>query len=144
MRRVVLKRQWVLLQQQLLLLQAVMVMVMTEVERCELAAQDLGASPCGRPDSEALVPLKRWLPLCKRSEKKRERNVLHDPNGQRFFVDFFLMLLNCRCVVGGTGTLGMPHAVSESGWLGSLIIVLALFMSTYTGCILIDCLYLKT
>ncbi|KAF9367745.1 hypothetical protein CPB97_005356, partial [Podila verticillata] len=48
------------------------------------------------------------------------------------------------CVVGGTGTLGMPHAVAQSGWVGAVIILLALFMSTYTGIILIECLYLKT
>ncbi|KAF9300130.1 hypothetical protein BGZ74_008253, partial [Mortierella antarctica] len=48
------------------------------------------------------------------------------------------------CVVGGTGTLGMPHAVAQSGWAGAMIIALALFMSTYTGIILIECLYLKT
>ncbi|KAG0052154.1 hypothetical protein BGZ83_002927 [Gryganskiella cystojenkinii] len=59
-------------------------------------------------------------------------------------VSTFKTIASLVCVVGGTGTLGMPHAVSESGWLGSLIIVLALFMSAYTGCIIIDCLYLKT
>ncbi|KAF9383258.1 hypothetical protein CPC16_008999 [Podila verticillata] len=48
------------------------------------------------------------------------------------------------CVVGGTGTLGMPHALAQSGWVGAMIILLALFMSTYTGIILIECLYLKT
>ncbi|KAG0326025.1 hypothetical protein BGZ99_010246 [Dissophora globulifera] len=48
------------------------------------------------------------------------------------------------CVVAGTGTLGMPHAVAEAGWLGVCIIALSLFMSVTTGNMLIDCLYLKT
>jgi hypothetical protein len=32
-------------------------------------------------------------------------------------------LRHCR----GAGTLGMPHAVAQTGWFGLLIIVLALF-----------------
>ncbi|KAI8599888.1 transmembrane amino acid transporter protein-domain-containing protein [Dissophora ornata] len=51
---------------------------------------------------------------------------------------------NCSCVVAGTGTLGMPHAVAQSGWLGTLVVLLALFMSTTTGNMLIECLYLKS
>ncbi|KAI7823537.1 transmembrane amino acid transporter protein-domain-containing protein [Gamsiella multidivaricata] len=49
-----------------------------------------------------------------------------------------------RCVIAGTGTLGMPHAVAQSGWLGTLVVALALFMSTTTGNMLIKCLYLKS
>ncbi|KAG0353298.1 hypothetical protein BGZ54_002303 [Gamsiella multidivaricata] len=48
------------------------------------------------------------------------------------------------CVIAGTGTLGMPHAVAQSGWLGTLVVALALFMSTTTGNMLIKCLYLKS
>ncbi|GJJ76770.1 solute carrier family 32 (vesicular inhibitory amino acid transporter) [Entomortierella parvispora] len=59
-------------------------------------------------------------------------------------VSTFKTIASLVCVIGGSGTLGLSHAVAESGWLGSLIIVLALFMSAYTGFVLIDCLYLKT
>ncbi|KAG0276141.1 hypothetical protein BGZ95_007919 [Linnemannia exigua] len=59
-------------------------------------------------------------------------------------VGTFKTIAGLVCVIGGTGTLGMPKAVAESGWFGSALIVLALFMSTYTGHILIECLYLKT
>ncbi|KAG0379234.1 hypothetical protein BGX24_001217 [Mortierella sp. AD032] len=59
-------------------------------------------------------------------------------------VSTFKTIAGLVCVIGGTGTLGMPKAVAESGWLGSALIVLALGMSTYTGHILIECLYLKT
>lgn len=59
-----------------------------------------------------------------------------------YFVLYFLTFVSC--VIGGTGMLGIPRAVAEAGWLGSLLIVLALVMSTYTGHILIECLYLKT
>ncbi|KFH67256.1 hypothetical protein MVEG_07778 [Podila verticillata NRRL 6337] len=48
------------------------------------------------------------------------------------------------CVIAGTGTLGMPYAVAQSGWLGSVIIVLALLMSAYTGLVLIESLYLDS
>lgn len=60
------------------------------------------------------------------------------------FLLILVFKLDYRCVVGGTGTLGMPHAVAQAGWVGTMIILLALFMSTYTGIILIECLYLKT
>ncbi|KAF9908266.1 hypothetical protein EC991_010106 [Linnemannia zychae] len=59
-------------------------------------------------------------------------------------VSTFKTIAGLVCVIGGTGTLGMPKALAESGWLGSVLIVLALIMSTYTGYILIECLYLKT
>ncbi|KAF9114563.1 hypothetical protein BGX30_006555 [Mortierella sp. GBA39] len=59
-------------------------------------------------------------------------------------VSTFKTIAGLVCVIGGTGTLGMPKAVAEAGWLGSGLIALALFMSTYTGHILIKCLYLKT
>ncbi|KAF9901753.1 hypothetical protein BX616_002154 [Lobosporangium transversale] len=47
-------------------------------------------------------------------------------------------------MVAGTGTLSMPYAVAQSGWLGVVIVMLALFMSTTTGNMLIQCLYLNT
>ncbi|KAG0291550.1 hypothetical protein BGZ96_005077 [Linnemannia gamsii] len=59
-------------------------------------------------------------------------------------VSTFKTIAGIVCVIGGTGMLGIPRSVAEAGWLGSLLIVLALFMSTYTGHILIECLYLKT
>ncbi|KAF9429542.1 hypothetical protein BGZ76_001194 [Entomortierella beljakovae] len=48
------------------------------------------------------------------------------------------------CVIAGTGTLGMPYAVSRTGWLGIVLIVLTLFMSTTTGIMLVKCLYVNT
>ncbi|KAF9983410.1 hypothetical protein BGZ75_005136 [Mortierella antarctica] len=59
-------------------------------------------------------------------------------------VSTFKTIANLVCVVGGTGTLGMPRAVAQSGWLGTSAILLALFMSAFTGQILIESLYLKT
>ncbi|KAF9273581.1 hypothetical protein BGZ68_001390 [Mortierella alpina] len=38
----------------------------------------------------------------------------------------------------------MPRAVAQSGWLGTSAILMALFMSAFTGQILIESLYLKT
>ncbi|CDS07542.1 hypothetical protein LRAMOSA01491 [Lichtheimia ramosa] len=48
---------------------------------------------------------------------------------------------NVVCVIAGTGTLGLPFALRQGGWIGVLILFLAWFMSTYTGVILIRCLY---
>ncbi|KAG0003365.1 hypothetical protein BGZ80_002916 [Entomortierella chlamydospora] len=62
------------------------------------------------------------------------------PNG----VSSFKAMASLVCVIAGTGTLGMPHAVSETGWLGIILIVLALFMSTTTGIMLIKCLYINS
>ncbi|KAF9923404.1 hypothetical protein FBU30_006538 [Linnemannia zychae] len=59
-------------------------------------------------------------------------------------VGTFKTIAGLVCVIGGTGTLGIPKALAESGWLGTSLIFLALIMSTYTGHILIQCLYLKT
>ncbi|KAG0253640.1 hypothetical protein BG011_006253 [Mortierella polycephala] len=58
-------------------------------------------------------------------------------------VSTFKTVASLVCVVGGTGTLGMPRAVAQAGWLGLLMILLALFMSAFTGRILIESLYLK-
>ncbi|KAF9165877.1 hypothetical protein DFQ26_009171 [Actinomortierella ambigua] len=51
---------------------------------------------------------------------------------------------NLVCTLAGTGTLGLAHATSLAGWAGLGLIVLSLFMSVYTGIILITSLYLKT
>ncbi|KAF9115644.1 hypothetical protein BGX27_007071 [Mortierella sp. AM989] len=56
----------------------------------------------------------------------------------------FKVVASLVCVIAGTGTLGMPHAVSKTGWLGIILVILALFMSTTTGIMLVKCLYLNT
>ncbi|KAI9498711.1 transmembrane amino acid transporter protein-domain-containing protein [Zychaea mexicana] len=48
---------------------------------------------------------------------------------------------NVVCVVAGTGTLGLPRAFAEGGWLGILILLLAYGMAVYSGIVLIRCLY---
>jgi len=56
---------------------------------------------------------------------------------------FTTAYFNIVCVVAGTGTLGLPHALALGGWLGILILVLAYSMAVYSGIILIRCLYCK-
>ncbi|CAO3629435.1 unnamed protein product [Cunninghamella echinulata] len=56
---------------------------------------------------------------------------------------FLTAYFNIVCVVAGTGTLGLPHAFAQGGWLGILILLLAYGMSVYSGVILIRCLYYK-
>lgn len=48
---------------------------------------------------------------------------------------------NIVCVVAGTGALGLPAALKQGGWIGLFILFLSWVMSTYTGIILIRCLY---
>lgn len=48
---------------------------------------------------------------------------------------------NVVCVIAGTGTLGLPAALKQGGWIGILILFLSWTMSVYTGIILIRCLY---
>jgi amino acid permease len=53
----------------------------------------------------------------------------------------FLAYFNVVCVIAGTGTLGLPYALKQGGWIGILILFLSWTMSVYTGTILIRCLY---
>ncbi|GAA5795658.1 transmembrane amino acid transporter protein-domain-containing protein [Helicostylum pulchrum] len=52
-----------------------------------------------------------------------------------------LAYFNIVCVVAGTGTLGLPVALKQGGWIGLFILFLSWSMSIYTGIILIRCLY---
>ncbi|KAI9357411.1 transmembrane amino acid transporter protein-domain-containing protein [Pilaira anomala] len=56
---------------------------------------------------------------------------------------FMTAYFNIVCVVAGTGTLGLPKAFADGGWLGILILILAYAMAVYSGVILIRCLYYK-
>ncbi|GAA5815965.1 hypothetical protein MFLAVUS_009484 [Mucor flavus] len=56
---------------------------------------------------------------------------------------FMTAYFNIVCVVAGTGTLGLPKAFADGGWLGILILILAYSMAVYSGIILIRCLYHK-
>ncbi|KAL7313447.1 hypothetical protein PS15m_007196 [Mucor circinelloides] len=56
---------------------------------------------------------------------------------------FLTAYFNVVCVVAGTGTLGLPKAFAEGGWLGILILILAYFMAMYSAVVLIRCLYYK-
>ncbi|ORX69684.1 hypothetical protein DL89DRAFT_164705 [Linderina pennispora] len=47
------------------------------------------------------------------------------------------------CITAGTGILQLPYALKEGGWIGAFYIVLAGMISSYTGNMLIRCLYCK-
>ncbi|KAI9275747.1 transmembrane amino acid transporter protein-domain-containing protein [Phascolomyces articulosus] len=53
----------------------------------------------------------------------------------------FLAYFNIVCVVAGTGALQLPYALAQGGWIGLLIMFLSWFFSTYSGVVLIRCLY---
>ncbi|KAI9308426.1 transmembrane amino acid transporter protein-domain-containing protein [Cunninghamella echinulata] len=52
-----------------------------------------------------------------------------------------LAYFNVVCVVAGTGALSLPYALSQGGWIGLFILGLSWLFSSYTGIILIRCLY---
>ncbi|KAI1316885.1 hypothetical protein EDD11_009375 [Mortierella claussenii] len=58
-------------------------------------------------------------------------------------VSTFKAVASLICVIAGTGTLGMAHAVAQSGWFGICLVFITLFMSTTTGNMLVKCLYLR-
>ncbi|KAI9348790.1 transmembrane amino acid transporter protein-domain-containing protein [Zopfochytrium polystomum] len=45
------------------------------------------------------------------------------------------------CVVAGSGILQLPFALNQSGWVGVAIIVFAAFANSYSGLLLVKCLY---
>ncbi|KAI9292821.1 hypothetical protein K502DRAFT_325628 [Neoconidiobolus thromboides FSU 785] len=51
--------------------------------------------------------------------------------------------VNIVCVVAGTGTLGLPYAVKQGGWISLVFFVLTAFIAIYTSRLLIECLYYK-
>ncbi|KAJ8657674.1 hypothetical protein O0I10_006489 [Lichtheimia ornata] len=53
----------------------------------------------------------------------------------------FLAYFNIVCVVAGTGALQLPYALAQGGWIGLLILFLSWIFSTYSGVVLIRCLY---
>ncbi|ORX90798.1 hypothetical protein K493DRAFT_317724 [Basidiobolus meristosporus CBS 931.73] len=48
---------------------------------------------------------------------------------------------NIVSIIAGTGTLQLPFALNQAGWIGALIILIATLMAIYTGNLLIKCLY---
>ncbi|KAI9225692.1 MAG: transmembrane amino acid transporter protein-domain-containing protein [Piptocephalis tieghemiana] len=48
---------------------------------------------------------------------------------------------NVVCVIAGTGTLQLPSALNQGGWISVGIIVLSALIAIYTGNLLIKCLY---
>ncbi|KAL1924326.1 uncharacterized protein VTP21DRAFT_7361 [Calcarisporiella thermophila] len=51
--------------------------------------------------------------------------------------------VNIVCAVAGSGSLGVPHAVKQSGLAGFGLLILAHLMAAYSGVALIKCLYYK-
>ncbi|KAI9292586.1 hypothetical protein K502DRAFT_367483 [Neoconidiobolus thromboides FSU 785] len=50
---------------------------------------------------------------------------------------------NIVCVVAGTGTLGLPYAMSLGGHITLVLFVIAACLAVYTSKLLIECLYCK-
>ncbi|KAI0220885.1 hypothetical protein L0F63_004853 [Massospora cicadina] len=48
---------------------------------------------------------------------------------------------NVVCAVAGAGTLGMPHAFAQGGWMAASLIVLSGLLSWFAGKLLLECAY---
>ncbi|KAK9718493.1 hypothetical protein K7432_005442 [Basidiobolus ranarum] len=48
---------------------------------------------------------------------------------------------NIVCVIAGTGTLQLPLALEQAGWIGVGMVLLSALIAIYTGDLLIKCLY---
>ncbi|KAI7852396.1 transmembrane amino acid transporter protein-domain-containing protein [Circinella umbellata] len=48
---------------------------------------------------------------------------------------------NIVCLIAGTGMLGLPLALKKGGWAGLVMLILAWWMSSYTGVIMQKCMY---
>ncbi|RIA81204.1 transmembrane amino acid transporter protein [Glomus cerebriforme] len=48
---------------------------------------------------------------------------------------------NIVCVVAGSGTLGIPYAIQQGGWITILLLILSAIMNVYSNIKLIECLY---
>lgn len=53
----------------------------------------------------------------------------------------FQAYVNVVSVLAGAGTLGLPAALRDAGWIGVLILLLACAMAIYSNQKLIKCLY---
>ncbi|KAG2217027.1 hypothetical protein INT45_003983, partial [Circinella minor] len=53
----------------------------------------------------------------------------------------FYAYYNIVCLVAGTGMLGLSSALRQGGWAGLVMILLAWWMSSYTGVIMQKCMY---
>src|SRR5690606_12820224 len=45
---------------------------------------------------------------------------------------------NLSCAILGAGTLGLPHALAETGWSGVGALILLAWIQTYTGHVLLE------
>ncbi|KAI9272668.1 transmembrane amino acid transporter protein-domain-containing protein [Phascolomyces articulosus] len=58
-------------------------------------------------------------------------------NGSSAWFAYF----NIVCLIAGTGMLGLPLALKKGGWAGLVMLILAWWMSSYTGVIMQACMY---
>ncbi|KAI9488811.1 transmembrane amino acid transporter protein-domain-containing protein [Zychaea mexicana] len=58
-------------------------------------------------------------------------------NGSSSWYAFYSIV----CLVAGTGMLGLPLALRKGGWAGLVMLILAWWMSIYTGVIMQTCMY---
>ncbi|KXN74309.1 hypothetical protein CONCODRAFT_76940 [Conidiobolus coronatus NRRL 28638] len=49
--------------------------------------------------------------------------------------------INIVCLLAGTGTLGLPKAVSNGGWLSLILVVLGASLAHYNAQLVIQCIY---
>ncbi|KAJ2661722.1 hypothetical protein IWW48_002268 [Coemansia sp. RSA 1200] len=72
-------------------------------------------------------------------EGETEPSASHDTQRGSAVEAFFHIV----CITAGTGILQLPYALKVGGWAGISYIVLAALIATYSGDILVRCLYHK-
>ncbi|KXN74026.1 hypothetical protein CONCODRAFT_83148 [Conidiobolus coronatus NRRL 28638] len=63
---------------------------------------------------------------------------VHQKGGSSFGAYF-----NVVCVIAGTGTLGLSHAIQQGGWISIIFFLITALIAVYTGKLLIECLYVN-
>jgi vesicular inhibitory amino acid transporter len=54
-----------------------------------------------------------------------------------------LFLTSFVFFISGTGTLGIPYAISQGGYASIFAMVFVALLTNYTGKLIVDCLYAK-
>ncbi|CAG8593421.1 22833_t:CDS:2, partial [Racocetra persica] len=49
--------------------------------------------------------------------------------------------VNVVCLIAGSGTLGIPYAIQQGGWISLPVMFLSATICTYANIKLIECLY---
>ncbi|KAJ9053527.1 hypothetical protein DSO57_1023372 [Entomophthora muscae] len=89
-----------------------------------------------------------WSGMRKKMGEKKSNDFALTPASVDSSVDqrtggTFGAYANIVCVVAGTGTLGLPYAMNQGGWVTAIMFLVVATICTFTSKLLIECLYYK-